>query len=295
MENIAGVAAAVITRPPEILLCLKTSVSGQTIFILFDSHPRPSHPKGSGFTLNSTIEATAACLDDILSIDSGILSDPSLFWQAQTLGHFSAHILVPRTDVGHSSEIDEILMEATTKMLEMMAELSALKIQELDLIEQNEDLTDRLNRLERSRLQARFKGKGREIWTGSSGSDSDAFVDAKSVIPEDSSSPMLDTSEELARNLQAQFDEEDRKIGTERQRLQHVNDVFKCAVCLETFDQDFIARVGGCNHSFCRDCLCQYATTTIRARRYPIPCPACVAENSGKPMGKLTTYSLIDS
>jgi len=295
MVTIDGVAAAVITRPPEILLCLKMSVSHQTIFIIFDSHPRPSHPNGSGFTLNSTSEATAACLEDLLSIDSGILSDPLLFWQAQTLGQFSAHILVPRRDVVYSPQIDEILMDATAKMLILMAELSQLKNQELDLIERNENLTNRLDRIERSRLKTSAKGKGRAVETDSLRTNSwhsnpyPGPENTNHSIP-GASSRMLHSSEELAKYLQAQFDEEDQKLATEHQKLQKQHKVFECGVCFETFLQDFVAQIRGCKHSFCRDCLRQHATTTIEDRRYPVFCPACLVDNTRKPMSKFLVY-----
>jgi len=300
---IEGVAAAVITRPPEILLCLKMSISHQTVFIVFDSHPRPSHPNGSGFTLNSTIEATAACLDDLLSIDSGILSDPLLFWQAQTLGQFSAHILVPRIDAVHSPQIDEILMDATTKMLLLMVELAQLKNQELDLIEQNESLTNRLEQFERSRLKISAKGKGRAVETDSRPSNSHPSnpyhgLEKTNHLILGGSSQMLDSSEELARYLQAQFDEENKKLATEHQKLQKQQKVFECGVCFETFIQDFVAQIRGCKHTFCRDCLRQHATTTIEDRRYPVVCPACLADNTRKPTSKLPVYTssfLIDS
>jgi regulator of replication initiation timing len=289
MATIEGIAAAVITRPPEIVLCLKMSVSGQTVFIVFDSHPRPSHPMGSGFTLNSTVEDTASCLDDLLSIDSGILSDPSLVWQAQTLGYFSAHVLVPVTTIDHSSKIDDMLMDASTKMLQLMVEVSELKSEQVNLIERNDYLTDRLKQLERSRLQSGVKGKGRAVETDSSdccsrAGDSDNISGIVNLG--DSSSRELDSSEEMARKLQAKFDEENRKIVAEGQKLQKQNKTFDCGVCFETLPYDFVARIKGCKHTFCRDCLRQHATTTIENRRYPIPCPGCLADNSEKPRSK---------
>ena len=280
---IEGIAAAVITRPPEIVLCLKVSASGQTIFIVFDSHPRPSHPMGSGFTLNPTVEATAACLDDLLLIDSEILSDPSLSWQAQTLGHFSAHILVPRMDVHHSPEVDEILMDATTKMLQLMVELSDLKSQHAELIEGNDYL------LERLRLQS-GKGKSREV--DPDFSESIPYFSGSNRAFEDVDSQVA-SSEELARSLQAKFDSEDQKRTTEHRRMQTRHETFECGVCFETFQRDFVARIKGCKHRFCRDCLRQYATTAIEDRRYPIPCPTCIADRSKMPMSEsnLTTSS----
>ena len=171
-------------------------------------------------------------------------------------------------------------------MLQLMVGLAELKSRETDLIDQNEDLTNRLNQLERSRLQISAKGKGRVAETDP-GDSYPAFENTSGLIPGGSSSRMWDSSEELAKFLQAQFDEEDQKLATEHQRLQRRYKVFECGVCFETFVQDFVARVRGCKHSFCRDCLRQHATTTIEDRRYPIPCPACLADNSRKPMSEL--------
>ena len=284
--GIEGITAAVITRPPEIVLCLKVSVSGQTIFIVFDSHPRPSHPMGSGFTLNPTLEATAACLDDLLSIDSGILSDPSLYWQAQTMGHFSAHILVPRIDARHSPEVDEILMDATIKMLQLMVELSDLKNEQAELIKGNDFL------LERLRLQTGGKGKSRAVDPGFH--ESALCSSGSNPALEDVDSQVTSLSEELARSLQATFDAEDQERATEHNRLQTRHETFECGVCFETFQRDFVARIKGCKHRFCRDCLRQYVISVIEDRRYPITCPTCIAERSTTPMSKSILSASLD-
>lgn len=268
------VVASVITRPPETVLCLKFSVAFQDVFIIFDSHPRPSHPSGPGFVLNSSVEATAAYLEQLLSIDPKILSDPSLRWQAQLLGHFSNHILVRKFGAISDPDINFVLMDASTRILSLMAEVADLRRLELSLSSDNEYLTQRLAQLEQSR-DISLKGKGKATESGTS-SISD---DIQSTQPSGSSLSTGNSSEDAAMKLQAEFDEEDRKLAFERNNLLPKIQTFECRVCFEVFDLDHVARVDICNHTFCRNCLRQYVTVQIKDRRYPIPCPACVADN----------------
>jgi hypothetical protein len=282
----SDVAASVITRPPEIVLCLKVSFSSRDIFIVFDSHPRPSHPLGSGFVLNSSVEATAAYLEGLLSIDISILSDPSLRWQAQLLGHFSSHILVRKSGSSHDPDIDFMLMGASTRLLSLMAEMEDLKRLQLSLSTDNEYLTQRVMQLELCR-EVSLKGKGRETGSGTSSVSDDTQsagryhshsggLEPGSALQ--GSSSKGNSSEAAAKKLQAEFDEEDRNLAFERNDLLQENRTFECRVCLEVLDLDHVALLGTCNHSFCRNCLRQYVTVKVEDRRYPVPCPACVAD-----------------
>lgn len=279
------------------MLCLKISIASQDIFIIFDSHPRPSHPLGSGFILNSSVEATAAYLEELLSIDLNILSDPSLHWQAQLLGHFAGHILVQKSGAIYDPDIDFILMDASTRILNLMANVADLKRQQQSLLTDNEYLTERLVQLEQSWVEVSRKGKGRATESGTSSVATDTrstrhsyqtpSLKLKSVLQ--GSSPKGNSSEDAAKKLQAEFDEEDRKLTFERTNLLQRNRTFECLVCFEVFDLDHVAPLDACNHSFCRNCLRQYVTMKIEDRRYPIPCPACVADNV-KPTSECSYY-----
>lgn len=301
MLKISGdrVVASVITRPPEIILCLKVSVEANDVFIVFDSHPRPSYPSGSGFVLNLSVEATAAYLDELLSIDSGILSDPSLRWQAELLGHFSSHILLPKPRACDYPEIDAILVDASTKVLRIMVELAELRRQESSLAADNEYLSSRVAQLEQTLAVNVKEGKGKRRAFESKAERQSSFAatstrsafqpgNAEYPLSKLRGSSNMKTNEDIAASLQAQFDQEDRQLANERKTLQQLNPTFECRVCFDIFQEDYITKINGCDHSFCRDCLRHYVNTSIGDHRYPLSCPACVADNVKKPMSEIS-------
>src|SRR5271170_4665004 len=85
-------AAVIITRPPEILTCIKFLISDVTFFLIFDSHPRPSHPSGAAFILSSSVDVIASHLDGLLAVDARLLADSHMQWQAQLLAQYSGHV-----------------------------------------------------------------------------------------------------------------------------------------------------------------------------------------------------------
>jgi hypothetical protein len=93
LNNLNSSAVAVITRPPEIIACLKLRLTEKNVFIIFDSHPRPSYPNGAGMIVSTSIEGTARRLAELLpTVD---LPDGFLQWQAQLLANYSGHVFVP--------------------------------------------------------------------------------------------------------------------------------------------------------------------------------------------------------
>ena len=95
MVDLKVSSAAIITRPPEILACLKMAVSPMlNIFIIFDSHPRPQYADGAGLLVFGKLEGAARALTELFPVVD--LSESGLQWQAQLLSNYSAHILVPR-------------------------------------------------------------------------------------------------------------------------------------------------------------------------------------------------------
>ena len=129
-------AAIVITRPPEIITCVKISISdGVDVFMIFDSHPRPDHPRGPGFTFNTSIDATANYLDNLLAIDQSILSDHSLQWQTQLLANFSGLLFVAKSTRFDSNpiEAERAMLEASLTILTLQAEVAEFKSQNASL------------------------------------------------------------------------------------------------------------------------------------------------------------------
>ncbi|KIM44614.1 hypothetical protein M413DRAFT_442575 [Hebeloma cylindrosporum] len=151
--------AVIITRPPEILVCLVMPTSLGSFFVVFDSHPRPLHPSGSGFIINSSLEATSRYLDELLAVDPKLFSDRTIRWQSDLLTHFSGHILVPREN-SPSDNLDEILMAAGKTILQLKAEKADSRRRELSHEEDKETLINKIINLERQ-LEASLDRKGK--------------------------------------------------------------------------------------------------------------------------------------
>jgi hypothetical protein len=73
----------IITRPPEIIACLKLCLVTRNSFIVFDAHPHLSYRNGAGMIVSPSIEGTARRLTELLpTVD---LPDSFLQRQAQFL------------------------------------------------------------------------------------------------------------------------------------------------------------------------------------------------------------------
>ena len=127
LNNLDTSAVAIITRPPEIIACLKLRLSIGNVFIIFDSHPRPSYPDGAGMTVSTSIEGTARRLIELLpTVD---LPDSFVQWQAQLLSNYSAHVFVPHGVVLSTSTLWQAILESSLAQLSMQAEISTLRSQ----------------------------------------------------------------------------------------------------------------------------------------------------------------------
>ena len=98
--------------------------------------------------------------------------------------------------------------------------------------------------------------------------------------------PVLDDDLLVLAELQQKFDDEDSRLRSEREALASVQlSIFTCAVCTDEFSEEYVARVPGCGHGFCRECLRTYAASKLEEHRFPVLCPSCVADNTGKEPG----------
>lgn len=103
--------------------------------MLFDSHPRPDHPDGPGFTFTTSLDSTARYLDNLLAIDESILSDHSLQWQTQLLANFSGLLFVAKGTRFDSNplEAERAMIESSLSILALQAEVADLKYQNTSL------------------------------------------------------------------------------------------------------------------------------------------------------------------
>jgi Ring finger domain len=153
MSNLELSAVAIITRPPEIIACVKLRLKTRNVFIIFDSHPRPSYPNGAGMTVNTSIESTARRLTELLpTVD---LPDSFLQWQAQLLANYSGHIFVPHGAEMSTPILWQAVLESSLAQLSMQAELA-------DLRSQNDLLKDEQQRLESEIKEAEVRSRRQE-------------------------------------------------------------------------------------------------------------------------------------
>ncbi|KAJ7252460.1 hypothetical protein C8J57DRAFT_1474125 [Mycena rebaudengoi] len=352
-------AAVVITRPPEIITCLKFPIgadgSKQSVFVIFDSHPRNEHPNGAGLIVNTSLDATAIHLCRILAVDSRLLADSSLQWQTQLLAQFSGHFIVGKAFAANSvEELTQAVLESSLAVLSSHAEVADLKFQTSSLVRERQALEMELEDLKekyrsiKKKLDATpaFKPSTRhpqpqpqaisgpskfpnsmsassspttalEYFSSAANikrprPNSEFAADyllatqlqkehdqarhhSTSAIPEDD--PMDDYI--FAANLQMdwdktqrsgalsaaakqrEFEDEDRRLLAERAALQaQAQVVFDCGICFDKYPEDVVARVSGCAHGFCRDCLRGYVVSKLTDKLFPIFCPMCVANNT---------------
>lgn len=323
-----------------------------------------------GFVINSDIRLAAAYLSDLLAYDENLLNDPSLQWQAQLLGYFSGHILLPLKEEPSTTEM---LLESSMALLSSYADVAREKARVSELCEkvnelerQHRFLEERTKHLERRRREdyeqyqknidsyVRERKKehnqassqerrnffssptssflsslphvqgGEESWhlierlrnskgkqskkSGSNHGLRSQVQSYASAVSDDgrSDAPLPSTSSwyqnttipggfanltastldsdcdlAVAMELQRKYEEEDEQLTDQREMLQRMEpDPFECLICFDKYPQDSVARAGGCEHQFCRDCLRDHARTKISERRFPISCPSCVADKN---------------
>ena len=162
MKKIGKSAVMIITRPPEIIACFKfvdlnaNPNTSMPLFVVFDSHPRPSHPHGAGLSFSTSIENTARTLSDILpTMDESF--DPSDFqWQAQLLANCSADIYV----ANHRREDhDEAVVQSSVAILTLRGQISELKRVNKEISSDNKQLESEVDRLRASIRQEQMRLK----------------------------------------------------------------------------------------------------------------------------------------
>lgn len=275
--------AVIITRPPEIIACMKLVIDSTDVFVIFDSHSRPTHPDGAVFILNTSIRRTAAHLKRILPVDRRLLSDRSLQWEAQLLANFSGHTFVSRKPDIFPEHTIQTITESSLAILALRAEVSDLKLQISVLTSENKRLATAKQEGERLDQWANpFKhynspsGRWTRALIGNAVAGPSRVADRHSAksIASWSKEPGSDKKDWRAR----------KKSPTPKITRRH----FECRICMEEHIEDNVARIDSCGHSFCRDCVKEYVGFKLGENRFPILCPVCMTEHEEREPGMVT-------
>jgi len=304
-------AAVMITRPPEIVACLKIYTAKTEVYLIFDSHIRPNHPSGAGFILNTSMNTAAAYLASLFQMDRHSTDSDTLRqfqWQMDLMRHFSGHILVSTQSSGNERENTNLtLLESSMTILKLNAELAAMKSENMFLTMELEKsqiaLVDEKNiraqihaRASKPPLQSlrsllpNANRRREKIASPGVAHRSQSRTTQKPVPDVENRDHMLAlqlqwdidnerASVERATREQQEYEMENRRLAIEREALAlNYPKPFQCGICLEDHPEDSVARIGQCRHPFCRNCLREYIRSKLSEHIYPIFCPVCVAE-----------------
>lgn len=166
MKRIEKSAVMIITRPPEIIACFKSanpnpdarsSTLDDPVFVVFDSHPRPSYPHGAGLSFSTSIESTARTLSVALpTMDENIFDSSDLQWQAQLLANCSAHMYVARH---RRKDHEAAIIRASLAVLDLRAQISEIKSENKKLDSDKKQLESDADRLQAFIRQEQAKTK----------------------------------------------------------------------------------------------------------------------------------------
>ncbi|KAM5540362.1 hypothetical protein V8D89_005820 [Ganoderma adspersum] len=315
----------IITRPPEIIACFCLADVPAELFVIFDSHPRPEkHPHGAAFIFKNSIRSTAEYLSELLRYDERLLSDSTVQWQAQLLAHCSGDIFVARPNGPTSSQWAELALDASLEVLRLRGRVRSLETENESLESDKQQLNDEVSRLddkvlelddELMRLKTRYE-RLRNSKHHNAGSSSHSLISTRPQVPQSplgtpstltgasvlnepsdrraaqnqsvSHNSNYHASDALAMELQRGFDAENRQLKRQMKRLKEMQPAFfDCGVCLESHQDDHLARVMPCGHSYCRPCLRNYAISKIEEHRFPILCPSCLLDRNRSEHGEL--------
>jgi len=298
MQNASATSssAVMITKPPEIVACVKMPTARGNVFLIFDSHIRSNHPLGAGFILNSSLEDAAKYLVNLFKMEKLSSSSDAgnpFQWQLDLMKQFCGHILVSkRPNSSDTTALSQTVLESSIRILALTTELASLKSENGFLTAQLEKSNQQLSDIQVStsrraevprasdtnqRLRRRYHGKTPLHAVPSS---SRSTLDAQQNDADHALA--LQLQEEFAAEEQRRYQEEDQRLSAEHKALSEAQSPgsapFKCGVCLDEHPEDDVARLYQCLHAFCRDCMREYVRSKLAQHRFPISCPVCLVE-----------------
>lgn len=186
-----------------------------------------------------------------------------------------------RSDIGESATNKSSLRDEHSSNLSMYSEAFVRQYANQKL---KEGISTSSTSKSMSRTYPRVGQKGPGDWPNSAGRHSPSPTIVRR--------PQHDVDLDLAMRLQFEFDNEDEQLRAQLVELQAgVQVTFACTICMEEVPEDFVARVNGCRHPFCRECLRGHVVARISENKFPIECPSCSTEkDKAKVGGELVWY-----
>ncbi|KAG6833769.1 hypothetical protein H0H87_001201 [Tephrocybe sp. NHM501043] len=279
---IPSVSAVMITKPPEIVACMKIPTSRGDVFLVFDSHIRSNHPKGAGFIFHSSLETAARYLSRMFWVDHTSTANDSAFgWQMDLMSQFCGHILTPKHPNVNGPQS---VLEDSMRILALTSENTSLRAQLREADQQNVFLTAELHRdKQRSYELQRYSDTREESshsvgWFTAKKQRSSVWQDEDVKLAQRLQQDEWGQGSNQQRNAAGKGREARGKQTSAENKKPHVK-LFDetCALCSNQYAADDAAQIPRCLHSFHKECLKGHVVETLQHNSFPIPCPACAA------------------
>jgi rubrerythrin len=285
LKSIQTSCAVIITRPPEIIACMKLVIDSTDLFVIFDSHSRPRHPDGAVFILNTSLHRSASHLRRILPVDRRLLSEDDLQWQAQLLSNFSGHVFVSRGSDIIPPHLLQTMTEASLTILSMRAEMSDLKLKNAVLTSENDRLGAEILMTNESHAEGMKMTLSSSRRYGLNSHTPRSTLSRTNTVagPSQVSNRRNPTAHKQRESGKTNRHENRAQDQPARNNKRHH---FECRICMEQHLEDSVARIDSCGHVFCRECVRGYVGFKLDENRFPILCPVCMTDNEkGEPGG----------
>lgn len=113
---------------------MKLQITSRNVFIIFDSYPRPSYPKGFGTIASTSMEGTARRLTELFrTVD---LSNSFL----QFLANYKGHVFVPQGVKVSTPTLSKAVLESSLAQLSIQVEISRWQSQHESLKSEHQSL-----------------------------------------------------------------------------------------------------------------------------------------------------------
>ncbi|KAH7883133.1 hypothetical protein F5I97DRAFT_182403 [Phlebopus sp. FC_14] len=275
MQNIPSSVATIITRPPEVIVCLKLRNPVKDIFLLFNPHFGADHRRGVALTFSSSLETASMRLLKAFSAET---HQGDRLRQARALVDCSSHVFMHRGTHFNTRDIEESLIVSSLTVLKLRSELSELRHQTRSLAARNKELERALTEHAQSPLEEEDRTRNahaQDKLRRPSPEPHRLFAQDREKVLES------DASFEFALHLQAMFDSEDAALVVQRDELlQNAQRRCHCGICLEDFPEDDAVRIEHCGHELCMDCARGHVFSKIEEHRFPVLCPLCTVDHA---------------
>ncbi|KAF8548674.1 hypothetical protein OG21DRAFT_1422667 [Imleria badia] len=318
LRTLDSSAAILITRYPDVIICLRLRAPRQDVFVLFNPRVNSEDEQVASLTFSTSLPQIAQKLCGVFPLKKNHIPPTNFDWQGKLLEKCTGHVFVPRATSYDARVGEEALIVSSLTLLSLRAELEELtrnngslkgdkrRLEKsvVDLGAQLEEEQAKAKRAQSSVVNTSQKTKVKSAQSSkpsvvntTRGSSAGLGRGPQSAQPSRStrkheffsdSEDEIDPNMQFALQLQASFDSENDLLMKQKHELmQTAQRQYHCGVCLDDFPEDDAVHIDACGHEICRDCARGHISSKIEEHRFPVLCPVCMADQKNQDPGTI--------